>query len=66
MFIVEMTSTPPEPKKQVMLNVAQVQPPEAAPEVHKAAQSAHPKVGRNETCPCGSGLPRPATRTQAA
>jgi len=69
MFIVEMTSKPPEPKKQVMLDVVPIQPPapESAPEVHKDAQSEaptpvqtirreHPKVGRNETCPCGSGL----------
>jgi len=73
MFIVEMTSKPPEPKKQVMLDVVPIQAPvpetrpESAPEVHKAAQFAapvpaqtirreHPKIGRNETCPCGSGL----------
>ena len=68
MFIVEMTSKPPEPKKQVMLDVVPIQPPasESAPQVHKDAQSEapapiqtirhdHPKVGRNEPCPCKSG-----------
>ena len=92
MFIVEMTSTPPAPKKQVMLDVVPVQPPAVEPatemhnEVHKVAQSArpapvqtirreHPKVGRNEICPCGSGLkfkrcclnkPQTAAAAQAA
>ena len=91
MFIVEMTSKPPEPKKQVMLDVVPIHPPvpesapEPAPEVHKAAQSdapatiqtirrEHPKVGRNEICPCGSGLKfkrcclnkQSSTRSQAA
>jgi len=68
MFIVEMTSKPPEPKKQVMLDVVPIQPPapESTPQVHKDAQSEapapiqtirrdHPKVGRNEPCPCKSG-----------
>jgi len=101
MFIIEMASTPPEPKKQVMLDLPKIHTPatqsgamppecEIARPVHKTAQSErppvaptpvetirrdHPKVGRNETCPCGSGLkykrcclnkPQPITRPQAA
>ena len=69
--ITQMAIKPPEPKKQVELifenvhNPAQPppepDPPAPAPQiVHNSAQAPyrreHPKVGRNEICPCGSGL----------
>jgi len=74
--ILNTISTPPEPKKQIMLDIQQIRvrpdnpepevtlpDPEPCPEVlHNPAQSKvetirrdGPKLGRNDTCPCGSG-----------
>jgi preprotein translocase subunit SecA len=68
LYILEKASTPPPPKSQVQLRVEKVHLNNAPPmhNVHNSAQSAqpkpepirreHPKIGRNELCPCGSGL----------
>ena len=68
LYIHEKASTPPPPKSQVQLRVEKVHLNNAPPmhNVHNSAQSAqpkpepirreHPKIGRNELCPCGSGL----------
>lgn len=67
--IIQTAATPPEPKKQIELEIQKivVQPSPAPEPVHNIAQSApppilhnsaqsHPKIGRNEPCPCKSGL----------
>jgi preprotein translocase subunit SecA len=41
-----------KPEEEAVDEAAAVLPPEV---VNKPIQSAHPKVGRNEPCPCGSG-----------
>jgi transposase-like protein len=83
--VIQTAATPPEPKKQTVLEFKKVHladPPAAAasapnpaqsethvppppcaassemPAVHNPAQSPRtvpPKIGRNESCPCGSG-----------
>jgi hypothetical protein len=74
--IMNITSSPPPPKAQVLLDVEKIiiskEPPQVfrdenlgaePPEMHNLAQFEphqtirrdHPKVGRNELCPCGSG-----------
>jgi hypothetical protein len=64
LYILDKASTPPPPKSQVQLTLEKI-----TPLVHNSAQRAqsaqpkpepirreHPKIGRNEICPCGSGL----------
>jgi len=67
LYILDKASTPPPPKSQVRFDIEKVHLAPNPP-VHKSAQSAqpkpkpepirreHPKIGRNELCPCGSGL----------
>jgi transposase-like protein len=75
--ILQTVSTPPPPKKQVLLDIEKISvtkttepitedqlgtmPPVHPQPVHISAQSKpqpirrdHPKVGRNDLCPCGS------------
>jgi transposase-like protein len=79
--LIQLATTPPEPKKEVLLDIEKItlqthntaQRPAAQPKpgpapvpppqplvVHNSAQQPirreSPKVGRNETCPCGSNL----------
>jgi transposase-like protein len=79
--VLTTVSTPPEPKKQVQLDIEKIvthkavsqhvneealepETDDAAPEkMHNSAQSPvttirreGPKIGRNDPCPCGSGL----------
>jgi len=65
--VIQLATTPPAPKQQVIVQVEKVavdnpQPKPEAPPAHNPAQSAQPirrpdpKTGRNEICPCGSGL----------
>ena len=68
LYILDKASTPPPPKSQVQLDLQKVRVDTSSPmhNVHNSAQSAqpkpqpirreHPKIGRNEICPCGSGL----------
>jgi len=70
LFLIEKVSTPPPPKTQVQLDIEKVHVSQAEPVtvdeslhiVHNSAQTAqqpyrreHPKIGRNEPCPCQSG-----------
>jgi transposase-like protein len=65
LYILDKASTPPPPKSQVQLDFQKVRV-DTNPPVHNSAQSAQlkpqpirreqPKIGRNEICPCGSGL----------
>ena len=63
--VIQLATTPPAPKQQVIVPVEKVaidNPQPGPPPVHNPAQSAQPirrpdpKTGRNEICPCGSGL----------
>jgi len=70
LYILDKASTPPPPKSQVRFDIEKVHlaPNPPVHNVHNSAQSAqpkpkpepirreHPKIGRNELCPCGSGL----------
>jgi transposase-like protein len=74
--ILNTINTPPQPKRQVRLDIEKIviskAPPQVFPDenlgteppkMHNSAQSDppqtirrdHPKVGRNDICPCGSG-----------
>jgi hypothetical protein len=68
LYVLDKASTPPPPKTQVQLDLQKVHADANPPvhNVHNSAQNAQPKpqpirrehskIGRNEICPCGSGL----------